>query len=94
MQIGFKASFWLSFVLALLGAGLGAMAGGYYEWYLTVAVFAVPGLLVKGRIYKTASLLIVCAYLYFSYQDYLAGGQREAWRIKFKATPESKDINR
>ncbi len=92
MQVGFKVCFWFSFVLALMGSGLGAMVGGYYEWYLIVAIFAVPGLFVKSRTYKAAALLIACAYLYFSYQDYLAGAQHEVQMIK--ATQKSENMNR
>ena len=79
MQKVLKISFWISIVLAISDSGLGSMVGGYVEDYLMVAIFALPGIFIKDRLYKGAALLIFLAYLFFAHEDYLGGKRHAGW---------------
>ena len=90
MQTCLKISFWFSVFMTILASGLGCMAGNYFPWYLAVVIFALPGIFVKTRLYKIASLFIFCAWLIFAYQDREAGKRRQTWMPQLEKIQEEK----
>jgi len=68
-----KISFWFSVALAVLSSILASLAGNYFEWYLAVALFAIPGFFIDVRVYKAAAILIFCIWLFLAYEANLAG---------------------
>jgi len=73
MQMILKISFWFSVALAVLSSILASLAGNYFEWYLAVAFFAIPGFFIDVRAYKAAAILIFCIWSFLAYEANLAG---------------------
>jgi hypothetical protein len=87
-----KIPFWFSVFLAVLASSCGCMAGEYVGFYLLVALFALPGIFIKARIYRIAATLLFCAYLVFAYQDHEAGNRRNAWMAQLEKIQEQKKV--
>jgi hypothetical protein len=86
-----KILFWLSIFLAILASGLLSRPGGFVEWYLVVAGFALPGIFIKSRLYSLASLFIFCAWLAFAVQDYYAGKRFELYIEQLKERIQTRE---
>ena len=67
MQTWLKISFWFSLVVLILAD---FMLCDCPKLFMTAAVFALPGLLIKSVPYKMMSVAVVCIALAAAYHQY------------------------